>query len=59
MKILPGRTALKTLDTMALCTARCLPPFLEITILYCSTSIFTVEMFRMLGDMQETAGFDL
>ena len=22
MKILPGRTALKTLDTMALCTAR-------------------------------------
>ena len=28
MKILPGRTALKTLDTMALCTARCLPPFL-------------------------------
>ena len=31
MKILPGRTALKTLDTMALCTARCLPPFLEIT----------------------------
>ena len=30
MKILPGRTALKTLDTMALCTARCLPPFLEI-----------------------------
>ena len=31
MKILPGRTALKTVDTMALCTARCLPPFLEIT----------------------------
>ena len=31
MKILPGRTALKILDTMALCTARCLPPFLEIT----------------------------
>ena len=30
MKILMGRTALKTLDTMALCTARCLPPFLEI-----------------------------
>ena len=43
MKILPGRTALKTLDTMALCTARCLPPFLEITILYCSTSNSTVE----------------
>ena len=31
MKILLGRTALKTLDTMALCTARCLPPFLETT----------------------------
>ena len=31
MKILPGRTALKTLDTMALCTAHCLPPFLEVT----------------------------
>ena len=31
MEILLGRTALKTLDTMALCTARCLPPFLEIT----------------------------
>ena len=31
MKILLGRTALKTLDTMALCTAGCLPPFLEIT----------------------------
>ena len=31
MKILPGRTALKILDTMALCTACCLPPFLEIT----------------------------
>ena len=31
MKILPGRTALKTLDTMALCTACCrLPPFLGI-----------------------------
>ena len=26
MKILPGRTALKTLDPMALCTDRCLPP---------------------------------
>ena len=32
MKILPGRTALKTLDTMALCTARCLPPFLELLV---------------------------
>ena len=31
MKILPGRAALKTLDTMVLCTTRCLPPFLEIT----------------------------
>ena len=31
MEILPGRTALKTLDPMALCTDRCLPPFLEIT----------------------------
>ena len=30
MKILPGRTALKTLDPMALCTDHCLPPFLEI-----------------------------
>ena len=30
MKILPGRTALKTLDPMALCTDRCLPPSLEI-----------------------------
>ena len=55
MKILPGRTALKTLDTMALCTARCLPPFLEIS----RTVILLVEMFRMLGDMQGTAGFDL
>ena len=27
MKILPGRTALKTLDPMALCTDHCLPPF--------------------------------
>ena len=26
MKILPGRTALKTLDPMALCTDHCLPP---------------------------------
>ena len=26
MKILPGRTAQKTLDPMALCTDRCLPP---------------------------------
>ena len=56
MKILPGRTALKTLDTMALCTARCLPPFLEII---SRTVILLVEMFRMLGDMQGTAGFDL
>ena len=29
MKILLGRTALKTLDPMALCTDRCLPPSLE------------------------------
>ena len=32
MKILPGRTALKTLDPMALCTDSCLPPFLEIMV---------------------------
>ena len=32
MKILPGRTALKTLDPMALCTDRCLPPSLEIIV---------------------------
>ena len=49
MKILPGRTALKTLDPMALCTDRCLPPSLELL----------VELFRMFGNMQETAGFDL
>ena len=55
MKILPGRTALKTLDTMALCTARCLPPFLELLVEMNST----VEIFRMFGDMQGTAGFDL
>ena len=32
MKILPGRTALKTLGPMALCTDRCLPPSLEIIV---------------------------
>ena len=32
MKILPGRTALKTLDPMALCTDRCLPPSLELLV---------------------------
>ena len=32
MKILPGRTALKTLDPMPLCTDRCLPPSLEIIV---------------------------
>ena len=52
MKILPGRTALKTLELMS-------SSLLGITILYCSTSNSTVEMFRMFGDMQETAGFDL
>ena len=31
MKILPGRTALKTLDSMALCTDHCPLPSLEIT----------------------------
>ena len=55
MKILPDRTALKTLDPMALCTDRCLPPSLDF-IVECNS---TVEIFRMLGDMQETAGFDL
>ena len=29
MKIQPGRTALKILDPMALCTDCCLPPFLD------------------------------
>ena len=32
MKILLGRTALKTLDPMALCTDRCLPPSSEIIV---------------------------
>ena len=56
MKILPGRTALKTLDTMALCTARLSSSLLGIISRNCNS---TVEVFRMLGDMQETAGFDL
>ena len=56
MKILPGRTALKTLDPMALCTGHCLPPSFGT---FSRTVISTVETFRMLGDMQETAGFDL
>ena len=55
MKILPGRTALKTLDSMALCTDRCLPPSFGTF----SRTNSTVEIFRMLGNMQETAGFDL
>ena len=32
MKILLGRTALKTLDPMPLCTDRCVPPSLEIIV---------------------------
>ena len=32
MKILPGRTALETLDSMALCTDRCLSPSLELLV---------------------------
>ena len=56
MKILPGRTALKTLDPMALCTDRCLPPSFGT---FSRTVNSTVEIFRMLGNMQGTAGFDL
>ena len=33
MKILPGRTALKTLDPMAPCTDHCLLPFLGVVVL--------------------------
>ena len=49
MKILPGRTALK----MPGCD---LPPFLRELSRMCNS---TVEIFRMLEDMQGTAGFDL
>ena len=52
MKILPGRTALKILDTMALCTARLSSSLLGVV---SRTVNSTVEIFRMFGDMQGNA----